>query len=157
MRHNKVASIIGLLLSTLSPYAQSDTSWITFSSATSISYFRMTTGYDYDIPQTPTGAVNLAIDKSRWKLGQCSWASPDSIHICGCHQIVIGNSYSGIIASKIKIGLLSREMPKETNIVQKRWYITKNIIHVVYTNRDGTNEIQYQWQWNGQTFKLLNP
>lgn len=135
------------------------------SSSSSLSYSRIdsTSGRNGSIyffssaPSTPKGAVNLAINKSLYSLGRCTWASPDSIHICGCHLKCVAD-YNRLTHSKydckLRIGLLTTELPKETDLVQQSWTVRRNEIYITFTNRKGENPKTYGWYWNGKTFKL---
>lgn len=103
----------------------------------------------------PKDAVNLAIDSNKYKLGQCTWASKDSIHICGCHKVLKMNTSIDVAESKLRIGLLTKDLPKETNLVQQKWWTNKNTIHIIYTDRQGNNPKEFVWIWTGKQFKLM--
>ena len=91
----------------------------------------------------PVDAVNL--NPKKYRLGACSWASMSEIHICNCHK----NKYG-----KLKIGALTKDLPKMTGQKQLFWKTEGNEIHIVFQKSDSKSQVKKKWVWNGTTFYL---
>ncbi len=87
----------------------------------------------------------IGFNTNEYELGMCSYANNDTIKVCECHTTDLG---------KIKIALLSDDLPTSTGIIQYSFRVVGNKIEILYVNRQGIYE-KFTWQFSKTLKKII--